>query len=193
MGGVRGGRKRIALGGIATESCTFSPLPTGLEHFRVREGAPLLDEADYPFLATTAAEVLPTLQARAIPGGTVAREAYEALKARFLARLEAALPLDGLYLDMHGAMNVEGMDDAEGDWYQAARAVVDSSRYSIEPPFAGVSSIRTGPTPGAYQRSTLKIRGATTFACWQLSTISMTCTASKVPAGTVTRASGVLR
>lgn len=124
MGRARGGRKRIALGGIATESCTFSPLPTRLEHFRVREGALLLDEADYPFLATTAAAVLPTLQARAIPGGTVAREAYEALKARFLARLEAALPLDGLYLDMHGAMNVAGMDDAEGDWYQAARAVV---------------------------------------------------------------------
>jgi microcystin degradation protein MlrC len=34
------------------------------------------------------------------------------------------LPLDGLYLAMHGAMYVEGMEDAEGDWISAARAVV---------------------------------------------------------------------
>ena len=34
------------------------------------------------------------------------------------------MPIDGLYLAMHGAMNVEGMDDAEGDWISAARAVV---------------------------------------------------------------------
>ncbi len=38
--------------------------------------------------------------------------------------MSASLPLDGLYLAMHGAMNVEGMDDAEGDWIAAARAVV---------------------------------------------------------------------
>ena len=34
------------------------------------------------------------------------------------------MPIDGLYLAMHGAMNVEGMDDAEGDWISAARGVV---------------------------------------------------------------------
>jgi microcystin degradation protein MlrC len=34
------------------------------------------------------------------------------------------LPLDGLYLAMHGAMFVEGMQDAEGDWISAVRQVV---------------------------------------------------------------------
>ncbi len=115
---------RVAIGGIATECCTFSPILSRLEDFRVREGPALLEPSDYPFLTDTDAEILPTLQARALPGGKVERATYDELKARFLQRLEAHLPLDGLYLDMHGAMNVEGMDDAEGDWYLAARAVV---------------------------------------------------------------------
>ena len=115
---------RIAIGGLVTECSTFSPLLSTLEPFRIREGAALLDEAEYPFLARTKAEIIPTLQARAIPGGPVAWDAYEHLKARFLTHLRAALPLDGLYLDMHGAMNVAGLTDAEGDFYAAAREVV---------------------------------------------------------------------
>ena len=67
---------------------------------------------------------MPTLLARALPGGPVEASAYAALKGEFLDGLRAALPLDGLFLDMHGAMNVSGMDDAEGDWITAAREVV---------------------------------------------------------------------
>ncbi len=113
---------RIAIGGIATECCTFSPLLAGLDYFRVRRGGELL--AGYPFLAQYDAEYVPTLQARAIPGGPVEPGAYQALKGEFLDLLRAAGRLDGLYLDMHGAMNVHGMDDAEGDWIAAAREVV---------------------------------------------------------------------
>ena len=40
---------RIAVGGLATECSTFSPLLSTLEPFRIREGAELLDEAEYPF------------------------------------------------------------------------------------------------------------------------------------------------
>ena len=36
------------------------------------------------------------------------------------------LPLDGVYLDMHGALYVQGMDDAEGDWISAIRQLVGS-------------------------------------------------------------------
>ncbi len=67
---------------------------------------------------------MPTLVASAVPGGPVAKDAYDKIKAEFLDRLRALLPLDGLYLPMHGAMFVEGMQDAEGDWYEAARKVV---------------------------------------------------------------------
>jgi microcystin degradation protein MlrC len=115
---------RIAIGGIATECCTFSPLVSRQEDFTVLEGNDLLSLECYPFLQNTNLTLFPTFYAKALPGGKVERATYEAFKKRFLETLQNALPLDGLYLDMHGAMNVEGMDDAEGDWYLAARKVV---------------------------------------------------------------------
>ncbi|MBE2238591.1 MAG: M81 family metallopeptidase [Caldilineaceae bacterium] len=115
---------RIALGGIAIESCTFSPLPSRLDDFTVRRGADFLDR--YPFLADFAgrAEFVPLLYARALPGGSVEPDAYAALKAEYLDLLRANGPWDGVYLDFHGAMHVRGMDDAEGDWVTAVREVV---------------------------------------------------------------------
>lgn len=115
---------RIAVGGIHTECSTYSPALTRSEDFRVLCGAELLSADYFSFLPTDDALPLPLLHARAVPGGPVARDTYRALKAEFLDRLKAAQPLDGLYLAMHGAMNVEGMDDAEGDWIAAARTVV---------------------------------------------------------------------
>ncbi|WP_370673757.1 M81 family metallopeptidase [Pleomorphomonas sp. PLEO] len=115
---------RIAVGGIHIECSTYSPALTRSEDFRVVRGAELLEADYFSFLKASDALHLPLLHARAVPGGPVARDAYEAFKADFLERLKAAQPLDGLYLAMHGAMNVEGMDDAEGDWISSARAVV---------------------------------------------------------------------
>ena len=43
------------------------------------------------------------------------------MKRELLDRIRAALPLDGFYLDIHGAMNVQGMDDAEADLAAAIR------------------------------------------------------------------------
>lgn len=115
---------RIALGGIAIESCTFSPLPSRLSDFTIRRGADFLDR--YPFLDLHAdgIEFVPLLYARALPGGAVEPAAYAALKAEYLDLLRANGPWDGVYLDFHGAMNVRGMDDAEGDWVAAVRAIV---------------------------------------------------------------------
>lgn len=50
--------------------------------------------------------------------------AYAAMRDELLERLNAMLPLDGLYLDLHGAMAVEGLDDAEADLVTAIRQVV---------------------------------------------------------------------
>ncbi|WP_395774646.1 M81 family metallopeptidase [Agrobacterium pusense] len=115
---------RIAVGGIHTECSTYSPVLMGQGDFRVFRGAELLEAEYFNFLGEGGAEVLPLLHARAVPGGPVSRPAYDAFKREFLERLKASLPLDGLYLAMHGAMNVEGMDDAEGDWISSARTVV---------------------------------------------------------------------
>lgn len=115
---------RIAVGGIHTECSTSSPVLMQPQDFRVLRGEELLAADYFNFLEGEGLEHLPLLHARAVPGGPVARHTYEAFKAEFLERLKSAMPIDGLYLAMHGAMNVEGMDDAEGDWISAARAVV---------------------------------------------------------------------
>lgn len=115
---------RIAVGGIHTECSTSSPVLMQPEDFRVLRGPDLLAHEYFDFLEAEGVEHLPLLHARAVPGGPLARATYEGFKAEFLDRLKATLPIDGLYLAMHGAMNVEGMDDAEGDWISAARAVV---------------------------------------------------------------------
>ncbi|OWV99889.1 M81 family metallopeptidase [Rhizobium sp. R693] len=115
---------RIAVGGIHTECSTYSPVLMTIEDFRVLRGADLLASDYFGFLKADGVEHLPLLHARAVPGGPVSIVAYEAFKTEFLDRLKAALPVEGLYLAMHGAMNVEGMDDAEGDWIAAARSVV---------------------------------------------------------------------
>jgi microcystin degradation protein MlrC len=115
---------RIAVGGIHTECSTSSPVLMQPDDFRMLRGPDLLAHEYFDFLDAEGVEHLPLLHARAVPGGPVARATYEGFKAEFLERLKATLPIDGLYLAMHGAMNVEGMDDAEGDWISAARAVV---------------------------------------------------------------------
>ncbi|OOG70209.1 microcystin degradation protein MlrC [Sinorhizobium sp. A49] len=115
---------RIAVGGIHTECSTYSPVLMTTEDFRVLRGAELFQADYFDFLNTEGISHLPLLHARAVPGGPVSQPVYDAFKAEFLERLQQALPIDGLYLAMHGAIKVDGMVDAEGDWISAARAVV---------------------------------------------------------------------
>ena len=95
-----------------------------MEDFTVWRGQALADARFFSLLKTYPYPFLPTLVASAVPGGPVERKTYEELKSEFLHRVSALLPLDGLYLPMHGAMYVEDMQDADGDWIAAARAVV---------------------------------------------------------------------
>ena len=64
------------------------------------------------------------MTARALPGGVVSKESYEFMVLQILELTKQTLPLDGLFLDIHGAMNVEGMDDPEGDFIERLRAVI---------------------------------------------------------------------
>lgn len=117
---------RIAVGGIHTECSTYSPVRMAVEDFRVLRGEELLRADHFSFFDADGVEPVPLLHARAIPGGPVSRMAYDSFKDEFLERLRTAVPIDGLYLAMHGAIKVDGMDDAEGDWISAVRAVVGS-------------------------------------------------------------------
>src|SRR5512132_712469 len=114
-------RHRIAIGGIHIESSTFSPHRSGPADFSVVRGDELL--ARYDDLPRHV-DWLPLVHVRALPGGPVERDFYESVKNELLQGLHAALPLDGVFLDIHGAMSVVGMTDAEGDLATAVRGVV---------------------------------------------------------------------
>jgi len=114
-------RNRIAIGGIHIESSTFSPHRSGPADFTVVRGDELL--ARYDDLPPEV-QWLPLVHARALPGGAVEPDFYESVKNELLRGLRAALPLDGVFLDIHGAMSVVGMTDAEGDLATAVREVV---------------------------------------------------------------------
>lgn len=118
---------RIAVCGIHIESSTFTPYISTEADFIVTRGDELMARfhwRDEPW--ARAVEWIPILHARALPGGVVERRAYEAWKAEILEGLGACGPLDGLFFDIHGAMSVEGMDDAEGDLISAIRGVIGS-------------------------------------------------------------------
>lgn len=120
-------RPRVAIAGLSLEASTFSPARTRIADFHPQRGAEIL--ANRPFWAeggalTEAAEWVPILQGRAIPGGPVPAADYEVLKTEILGGLRAAGPLDGIVFDIHGAMSVVGMDDAEGDLAVAIRETV---------------------------------------------------------------------
>ncbi|MBK4346076.1 M81 family metallopeptidase [Lacisediminihabitans changchengi] len=106
----------IAIAGLAIESSTFSPARTTTAAFHPKRGAEVMEK--YAFLAPgmplrESATWLPALTGKAIPGGIVTREAFEQLSQEIVTSVRDMLPLDGLYFDIHGAMSVEGIDDAE--------------------------------------------------------------------------------
>jgi microcystin degradation protein MlrC len=117
-------QKRIAFGGMQIECSTYGGGLSRMEDFTVRRGKELLAIPYFIFLQAYPHAFTPTLFATAVPGAPVERKTYDTLKSEFLGRLKELLPLDGLYLAMHGAMYVEGLLDAEGDWIGAARRVV---------------------------------------------------------------------
>jgi microcystin degradation protein MlrC len=121
---------RLAIGGLAHETNSFSPVPTTLDAFRRRSyltGESLVRQSRIgrgvfggivDTAETAGATLLPTLFASAPPGGIVARDAFDALRYGLLDRLRAhrrgPWPLDGVVLALHGAMAAEGEDDCEG-------------------------------------------------------------------------------
>ncbi len=120
-------RPRIAVGGILHESNTFASLPTTLARFEegaTRRGADIEREFGdaahevggfFEGAAALGLDLVPTLVANAVPSGTVADEAFEALTAELIARVKEAGEIDGLLLALHGAMVAESFPDADAE------------------------------------------------------------------------------
>jgi microcystin degradation protein MlrC len=127
---------RIAIGGISHETNTFSTIPTDLSLFE-RRGV-IGGEALVPAFAGTRTiiggfldgarsegfEVVPTLLAEATPSGTVTAEAFDTLTAQLCDGLREAGQLDGVLLELHGAMVAANARDGDAEILRRVREVV---------------------------------------------------------------------
>lgn len=121
---------KLAIGGLAVECCTFSPVLTEFDDIHILRGDAL--RAQYPFLEDATygdVQAVPLVRGKATPGGPVTRAAYDQIMVELLDGLRAGAPWDGVYLDLHGALYVEGMTDAEGHLIAAVRAAVGPDAY----------------------------------------------------------------
>jgi len=132
---------RIAVLEFAQETNSFSPVPTTLQNFdalgihRGGEVAGYAAEGGNALSGFYGAvsdlddgeiEIIPIFKATSMSGGPVKREVYDAFKSEMVMGLKMQLPLNGVFLALHGAMGVEGLIDPEGDLIAAAREVVGS-------------------------------------------------------------------
>ncbi len=131
---------RIAIGGISHETSTFAKTPTTLADFadgfgcyrgpeilRRFRGANICTGGFIEGSERHGFEIVPLLWGFPYPSGLIAAADYAALKAEFLQRLrdaQAGGGVDGVLLDLHGAMVVEGIDDGDADVVAAVRDVV---------------------------------------------------------------------
>lgn len=117
---------RIVAGGIHIESSTFTPYISDEKDFTIRENEVLMGR--YPFIKDFKdVELIPLIHAGALPGGVVSRKFYNEWFEKFATLLKEEInkaPVQGVLMDIHGAMSLEGTDDAEGDLLEEVRKIV---------------------------------------------------------------------
>ena len=132
--------RRIAVGGFQHETNTFAPLPARYEDFAAGGGWPPLSrgEALLPAVAginlpvagfaeqATALghKLLPLTWAATEPSAHVTEDAFERIMGMMLDDLRAHGDLDAVYLDLHGAMVTEHLQDGEGEIERRVRDVI---------------------------------------------------------------------
>lgn len=126
---------RLFYAALALEANTFLPLPTSYQAFVEKLYHPPGQHPDQPMHMTGAVGVIRGRARRgefeliegscyaAQPGGAASRAAYEHMRDEILGQLKAALPVDGVVLNLHGAMVAHGYDDCEGDLLERARVL----------------------------------------------------------------------
>jgi microcystin degradation protein MlrC len=131
---------RIAVGGMQHETNTFAPSRADYAAFEDGGGWPGVQVGDTLFDAVAGANIpvqgaieslraaghalVPLAWAAASPSAHVTVDAFERIVGALTERLRAALPVDGVYLDLHGAMVTEHHDDGEGEILRRVREIV---------------------------------------------------------------------
>ncbi|MBB3065539.1 M81 family metallopeptidase [Limibacillus halophilus] len=121
---------RIAVGGFQHETNTFAPSKATFEDFERADAWPPLTRGQgmaqvvsginlpvagaLEYIRDQGHEILPLVWASAPPSAHVTEDAFERIVAMLLEDLKKAGPLDGVYLDLHGAMVTEHLEDGEG-------------------------------------------------------------------------------
>lgn len=130
---------RIAVGGFHHETNTFVTPPTDYAYFcSHRDRPPLVRRGEVlewltgisfalsGFLSVMDRdhEIVPLLWTSGGAGGMVTRDAYERIAAELVGELSQQMPIDAIYLDLHGAMVSEDYEDGEGELLRRIRACV---------------------------------------------------------------------
>jgi microcystin degradation protein MlrC len=126
-------RRRVLLAGLVHQTNTFVGGRTGLEDFEILRGEEMLRARTgaSPLKGCAAAarehgwELLPVVDMRAMPGGTVADAVVDLFWAEFraVADREAEGGIDGVFLVVHGSMVSESLQDVEGEILRRIRGV----------------------------------------------------------------------
>jgi len=122
-------KRRIAIAGIVHETNTYCRGETDKSAFHQRRGEEILKtlKSDTSLggalrcCESLGYEIVPLLVASAQPSASIAYETYESFKSEILKSLAAVQPIDGVFLDLHGAGVVTDIPDLEGDFTQALR------------------------------------------------------------------------
>jgi microcystin degradation protein MlrC len=133
----------IAVGGFQHETNTFAPTAATFADFEAPDAWPGLTRGPELFDAVRGINLpaagfieearsaghtlLPLTWCSATPSGPVTRDAYERIVAMLLDDLRSYSTLDAVYLDLHGAMVAEHIDDADGELLRRVRNVVGAS------------------------------------------------------------------
>ena len=134
---------RIAIGGFQHETNTFAPSKATWDDFVAGGGWPAMVSGHAMFAAVAGANMpiagfiaaaqahqhtlLPTTWCSASPSAQVTEDAYERIADLIIGGIRKAMPVDAVYLDLHGAMVAEHLDDGEGEILQRVRALVGPS------------------------------------------------------------------
>jgi microcystin degradation protein MlrC len=131
---------RIAIGGMQHETNTFAPSKADYPAFEAGGGWPGVQYGEALFGAVEGANIpaagairalrarghdlVATAWAAASPSAQVTTAAFERIVGELISRLKKQLPVDGVYLDLHGAMVTEAHDDGEGEILRRVREAV---------------------------------------------------------------------
>ena len=159
---------RIAVGGFLHETNTFAPTKATYADFVHGGGWPAMAQDDLlkvmrninvglaGFIEAAEAEgweLVPTIACGASPSAHVTEDAYERIVKVIVDGIKAAGPLDAVYLDLHGAMVTEHLDDGEGEILRRVRNVIgNGSAAGGQPRPARQCDARNGGTCGRADR-----------------------------------------